>query len=486
MSKIMKDRSIINVFVSSTSEDLKKYRAVARDVVGNVGWHPVMMEDFGAIPDQTVQACCEKVDQSDVVLLIVAFRRGWVPTVEQGGDGKNSVTAFELARAREKNIPVLAMLARDDTWPGKLWEEDADGRAWVKKFRGDINRPAAFFDFESDATPAVEPLPAFRAKVRETLLVHKARLLEQQRGRAGGATDVASFERSREVLLEGTAIPFLGMALYRSGRLSPSALGKAIARDKCPEETRCLATAAEYRERFLGSRELFLNDFRQLLETAVQGIAAIPVYDLIVGLDRAPPLIVSATYDPLLERRLEQAKQPFITVAHVLRSYNGTYDGKILVVWEDKSSEFCDADKLDRRDAARVIYKPLGSPFLHANLDPELEIDTVVVTEADHLVFLSRLENQLTGVPNAFARLFQRRPLLFLGYPLDVWHYRLVMQVFQSVGPKGRSSSALAVRVPDTPLEEMAWKRLGADLVRMDLDDFAQSILDDTAMTGQG
>ena len=34
-----------------------------------------------------------------VRLLIVAFRRGWVPTVEEGGDGHTSATAYELALA---------------------------------------------------------------------------------------------------------------------------------------------------------------------------------------------------------------------------------------------------------------------------------------------------------------------------------------------------------------------------------------------------
>ena len=241
-------------------------------------------------------------------------------------------------------------------------------------------------------------------------------------------------------------------------------------------QTLSLATYTEYRERFRGSREQFLEHFEKSLDEGIKQVGEIPAYELIVRLDRAP-VIVSATYDHVLAQKLTDAGKSFAVATHILRSFDGANDGKMLVVREDGSSEICFADEVDLRDAERVIYKPLGSPFLHRNLDPDLEIDTVVVTETDHLIFLSRLENQYTQIPTAFTRLFQRRPLLFLGYPLDVWHYRLVMQVFQSAGTKGRSSSTLAVRIPDSSMEELAWKRLEADLIRMEPNDFAKMIL---------
>jgi hypothetical protein len=124
-----------------------------------------------------------------------------------------------------------------------------------------------------------------------------------------------------------------------------------------------------------------------------------------------------------------------------------------------------------------VIYRPLGSPLLHDSLDPGLEIDTVVITETDHLTFLGRLENQHMQVPTRFSRLLQRRPLLFLGYGLDVWHYRLVMHVFQAVGGRGQGTHALAVRQPASPMETLAWQRLGADIVQLDTNEFARRVM---------
>lgn len=160
------------MFVSSTSEDLAEYRAAARLAILDNGWDPSMQEHMGTRPD--ADACRNLLEKSDVVLLLVAFRQGWVPTAEQGGNGVDSITALELAHARERNIPVLIMLA-SDIWPGKLWEKGDQARAWQQQFRAGLNQSAMFFEWEGN--PA---LPVFRAKVREVLLGYKARPREQK------------------------------------------------------------------------------------------------------------------------------------------------------------------------------------------------------------------------------------------------------------------------------------------------------------------
>jgi hypothetical protein len=159
----------LNVFVSSTSEDLKTFRAAAEQVVRDLGWVPEMMEHFGALPDTSVQACLAKITASDVVVSIVAFRRGWVPKPDQGGNGRDSITKLEIAEARRCNIPVILMLAHEDSWPGKLYEESEEARNWVKSFREDLNQPAQFFDYEQVSTAVsrqTSPSPARLSRVR--------------------------------------------------------------------------------------------------------------------------------------------------------------------------------------------------------------------------------------------------------------------------------------------------------------------------------
>jgi hypothetical protein len=103
----------MRVFISSTSEDLRPYRSAAADVIRDAQLEAVGMEHFPADPRPIVHLCREKVGQCGLVVLLQAFRRGWVPEPEQGGDGQTSITGFEIAVADEAGIPVLAFLADD-------------------------------------------------------------------------------------------------------------------------------------------------------------------------------------------------------------------------------------------------------------------------------------------------------------------------------------------------------------------------------------
>ncbi len=165
----------MRVFISSTSEDLRNYRLAARDVVLDLDGTPDMMEHFGTDGRLgIIEACARRVRDCDVVLAIIAWKRGGVPGPEQGGDGQASYTAWELRAARQANKEVLILLA-DQDWPGRLWEESDNGRAWVRNFRADLDRLADFFQWESVEAQAVEPLPRFQAKVRQALLKWRER-----------------------------------------------------------------------------------------------------------------------------------------------------------------------------------------------------------------------------------------------------------------------------------------------------------------------
>jgi hypothetical protein len=470
----------LTVFVSSTSTDLEDYRAVARNVVLDMLWKPVMMEHFSPQSERTVDSCRHAIEECDVMLLLVAWRQGWMPTPEQGGNGRDSITMFELEHARSRQIPVLVLVA-NEAWPGNLWEEDATKRQWVRQFRENINQVFAFFEHEPAASRESERLPRFRAIIKQTLLTHKERLLAPAGG--GGAT-LDFFNSARDGLLEGTDIPVIGGGVFNTGALGPQALARALLqhRDAVPDALLQaqlpLATAAEYRERFDG-REPFLRRYRKILERQSSEAAAPPVVQLLAQLPSIA-VMVSATNDRILEMELEKAGRRYITVAHVLRSAEGEKNGSLLVR-RGTEVTFCRADELRLRADECVIYKPQGSPFLHDDLDPDLEIDTVVVTETDHAIFLQRLESPETGVPGPVKSRLRRSPLLFLGYTMDVWQYRLMMLLFQSVRRQDGLTTR-AVRIPDTDVEEVAWNRLNASVIRMDPNEFARSVLSPAKM----
>ncbi len=205
----------MRVLISSTSEDLAAYRAAVEAVVLDLGWQPDAMEHFGTEGSLgIVDACTRRVEAADVVLAIIAWRRGGVPSPERGGDGKSSYTKWEIDAAFRLGKPVLVLMA-SDSWPGKLWEDDAGARAWIKSFRGELDRLAVIFEPERVEEGAKEPLPIFRAKVRQELLRHQETVLrrEQRRGGAAPATSEAPPELALRTWPEpswpGTPYPLL-------------------------------------------------------------------------------------------------------------------------------------------------------------------------------------------------------------------------------------------------------------------------------------
>jgi hypothetical protein len=343
-------------------------------------------------------------------------------------------------------------------------------RAWVKKFRNELNLPATFFLNED--TP---DKPDFRASLKKALVDHKEELL---RNYSPVATTINQelLASAKRTLCSGHCIPILGYGVFGDGPLSKNALIQAFSL-KFSEPS--LATATEYLERFLLSREEFLSRLKEIIAEQEKQLTAPLVHDLLVHFD-PPPLIVSATIDLVLEKRLAATGKPILIMCHVIRSWEAEHDGKILVSKgpNDEKPELLPADAIDLGDFrdGYLIYKPLGSPFLNNRPDPDMAIDTVAITETDHLNIFGRLRNQSTGVPTVFSRYFQRFPIFFLGYPMDMWHFRLVGQVFRSTGLNLKDSVSMALRIPVSDMEAMAWKKLGVDLVPMDANDFVRGV----------
>ncbi len=126
-------------FISSTSEDLANYRQSARDAALTAKFHPEMMEYFtasGARPP--LETCLKKVAEADVVVVLVAYRYGWIPPNQPGKEYK-SITWLECEQAVKEGKEVLAFLIADGfSWPEEQREESrmaaalrrqGDGRA---------------------------------------------------------------------------------------------------------------------------------------------------------------------------------------------------------------------------------------------------------------------------------------------------------------------------------------------------------------------
>jgi hypothetical protein len=98
------------IFLSSTSVDLKLYRDKVREFIERLRLTTIRMETFGARPNLPFKTCELEVKECDALIVIVGKRYGWVPGVKDGGDGIKSITWWEVKWALEAGKPVYAFL----------------------------------------------------------------------------------------------------------------------------------------------------------------------------------------------------------------------------------------------------------------------------------------------------------------------------------------------------------------------------------------
>jgi hypothetical protein len=110
----------VRIFISSTFADLKDYREAtlrATQTLGHVGEDMVF---WSADERQPADLSLDKVRQSDVLVLLVAHRYGFLPP---GWDV--SITEAEYRAARAAGIPVLAFFLDEEVpWPPKHVDRD--------------------------------------------------------------------------------------------------------------------------------------------------------------------------------------------------------------------------------------------------------------------------------------------------------------------------------------------------------------------------
>ncbi len=103
-------RKVLRVFLSSTAMDMTSCREKVRDTVLQLQQLPIGMETFTALPTTPAADCQAEAARSDVVIVMVAHRYGYVPSADLGGDGKRSITWLEVLAARQAGKPVFAFL----------------------------------------------------------------------------------------------------------------------------------------------------------------------------------------------------------------------------------------------------------------------------------------------------------------------------------------------------------------------------------------
>ena len=125
------------------------------------------------------------------------------------------------------------------------------------------------------------------------------------------------------------------------------------------------------------------------------------------------------------------------------------------------------AKKLDIDLSRRtVVYK------IHGSVDQDdSERDQFVITEDDYVDFLTRMSKH-DAIPKIFAEPFSKHAFLFLGYGLDDWNLRVVLnRIERDLGGRKHVTS-WAVQHPLSPLERRFWQNRNVEVYEEKIEDF--------------
>ena len=133
-------------FVSSTYLDLKDHRARVIGALRGMGMFVDPMEDWKADSDEPKKISQERMEGCDLCVLLVAFRRGYIP------DGETkSITQLEYEAAVKQGVEIRVYLLNEEAaWPRKFDELDKDPN--LRVWRTQLGKKHGVEFFSTDAS----------------------------------------------------------------------------------------------------------------------------------------------------------------------------------------------------------------------------------------------------------------------------------------------------------------------------------------------
>lgn len=288
------------------------------------------------------------------------------------------------------------------------------------------------------------------------------------------------------LLKRGELIPFLGPGvLSLSGFPDPSSPGiveKMAQRVNCKNFNGTLPMISQYcKSEKKRTKGLIIDDLKKLLLEEKDSNPTGLLYDMLAGIE-VPILVVSTSYDDLLEFAFCQKKKKFAVVSHHVQADKDF--GKLRVQYSDKpapdrlykAEEISELKLLD--DEYSIIYKICGRMNLaQYNNRPARELlnpgaAPPMIFEEEFFIFARYLEQ---SIPDFFIRKFSDSGFLFLGYNLDDWQDRLIAYVILEKWKNGNNSFTVS-REPK-PYERTFWKSLlSTELYGVALEEFIEKL----------
>jgi DNA-binding SARP family transcriptional activator len=268
-------------------------------------------------------------------------------------------------------------------------------------------------------------------------------------------------------ILTGRVVPVLGTDVAE--------LAHHLARrfDYPDDNGRTLARVAQYVAVMKGSGPLY-DELHDALAEEVPPTSVHRFFATLPPLlrERGVPhqLLVTTSYDHALERAFADAGEEFDVVSYLATGRNrGRFchigpDGRGTLI-ESPNTYATELD-LERRT---VILK------LHGGVGPgdAREWESFVVTEDDYIDYLAQSEIA-SVVPVSLAARLRRSHFLFLGYTMEDWNLRVVLN--RLWGDEPLSYRSWAVQPAPKPLEREFWRHRDVDVLEAPLEEYVSGL----------
>jgi hypothetical protein len=181
-------------------------------------------------------------------------------------------------------------------------------------------------------------------------------------------------------------------------------------------------------------------------------------------------LIVTTNYDDMIEAAFREENVPFhlvvTNISAIEKAGTVQYRGPF-----EKHISYVSPRKPISLEEASIIYKMHGS----INRD-DRESDGYVIMEEHYVRFLGGFPAGQLYVPSALAALMKKKHFLFLGYSLQDWNLRVMLDTVSQLDSVSRRKKSWAIQADPDLVERNLWEKKSVDVYGADLRDFVRDL----------
>lgn len=434
----------LRVFISSTMKDLANERLAVADLLTRFNFEPVNAESWSPTGTKSWARIEQEIESSNIFVLIIGERYGWIPERGPMAGSGLSVTQLEYNKARDLGLPVLPFLKRLD-YDANRSSEDSRKRDAFRESVKDWQDGILVREFQL--------APDLATAVGEAVIA----LLSDEFGKTRITERSELASESYLVLAAGTARPGLAPA-----PIIPATLVRAVAR----RQAVLFAGSGISLAAGLPSASAFAQRLIQLVREHDPEYEVNPVGSAFAGI--ASDLEAARERRSLVEAVLNLIHPPQgigPTMAHrlavklfervVTTNYDNLFEEALMV--QGLASPVVSGEIQDATLPPRVVVKLHGSAH-----DP----DTLLLTERD----IAGFDHARKNLWRATVDIFRSCPVVVVGSSL---RDPSILRLFTETGPQ-LSGFFVAPYLWDwTPKRLQPWN---LECIATDADTFMQEL----------